>query len=124
MMVGVGAGPVMVAAWMTLLTSIRWRAGTAKVGTNPAVYIGRMNELDKFKEDSAMRLFGRSRVLAIAGKGCVKCGESAVDFRDEISKKEFGISGFCQSCQDDIFGGPDGDDDKDEVLDEVHPIFE
>ena len=38
MMVGVGAGPVMVAAWMTLLTSIRWRAGTAKVGTNPAVY--------------------------------------------------------------------------------------
>ena len=82
-----------------------------------------LNEMDKFKEESAMGLFGRSRLLAIAGKGCVKCGESAVDFRDEISKKEFGISGFCQVCQDDIFGGPDEDDMKGEVLDAVHPIF-
>ena len=63
-----------------------------------------MNELDKAKEDMAMRLFGRSRVLAIAGKGCVKCGEAAASFKDELSKKEFGISGFCQTCQDEIFG--------------------
>jgi hypothetical protein len=47
-----------------------------------------------------------------------------MDFRDELSKKEFGISGFCQSCQDDIFGGPDEDDMKDEVLGQVHAIFE
>ena len=83
-----------------------------------------MSEMDKFKEDTAMKLFGRSRMLAIAGKGCVKCGKPAVDFRDEISKKEFGISGFCQVCQDDIFGGPDEDDMKDEVLGQVHSIFE
>ena len=82
-----------------------------------------MNALDTFKEETAFRLFGRSRSLAIAGNGCVKCGESATDFRDEISRKEFGISGFCQSCQDDIFGGPDEDDIKGEVLDAVHPIF-
>lgn len=25
-------------------------------------------------------------------------------FRDELSRKEFEISGLCQSCQDDIFG--------------------
>lgn len=25
-------------------------------------------------------------------------------FRNEISKKEFKISGMCQKCQDDIFG--------------------
>ena len=25
------------------------------------------------------------------------------EFRDEISKREFGISGMCQSCQDDFF---------------------
>ena len=83
-----------------------------------------MNELDKFKEETAMRLFGRSRSLAIAGSGCVKCGQSAVDFRDELSRKEFNISGFCQKCQDEIFGGPDGDDDKDEVLGEVHQMLE
>lgn len=25
------------------------------------------------------------------------------DFRDELSKKEFNISGLCQKCQDEIF---------------------
>ena len=63
-----------------------------------------MNELDKFKEEMAFQAFGRSRILAQAGNGCVRCGESAVDFRDELSRKEFGISGFCQKCQDKIFG--------------------
>ena len=67
-------------------------------------YTQMMNELDNAKEEMAFTLFGRSRVLAIAGKGCVKCGESAVDFRDELSRKEFGISGLCQGCQDGIFG--------------------
>ena len=66
-----------------------------------------MNELDKAKEEMAFTLFGRSRTLAIAGNGCVKCGESAVDFRDELSRKEFGISGLCQGCQDGIFGAPE-----------------
>jgi len=27
------------------------------------------------------------------------------DFRDELSKKEYSISGMCQSCQDQIFTG-------------------
>ena len=26
------------------------------------------------------------------------------DFRDELSKKEFAISGLCQNCQDKMFG--------------------
>ena len=69
-----------------------------------------MNELDNAKEEMAFKLFGRSRTLAIAGNGCVKCGESAVDFRDELSRKEFGLSGLCQGCQDGIFG-VEGDDE-------------
>ena len=71
------------------------------------LYYIKMNNLDTFKEEMAFKLFGRSRSLAIAGNGCVKCGESAVDFRDEISRKEFGISALCQSCQDGIFGVED-----------------
>jgi hypothetical protein len=65
-----------------------------------------MNELDTFKEETAFRLFGRSRSLAIAGGGCVKCGDIvfSTDFRDELSRKEYGISGLCQCCQDGIFG--------------------
>lgn len=26
------------------------------------------------------------------------------DFKDELSKKEYSISGLCQSCQDSFFG--------------------
>tara|TARA_R110002020_G_scaffold165708_1_gene353354 strand:+ start:460 stop:666 length:207 start_codon:yes stop_codon:yes gene_type:complete len=63
-----------------------------------------LNELDNAKEEMAFKLFGRSRSLAIAGGGCVKCGETATDFRDELSRKEYGISGLCQCCQDGIFG--------------------
>ena len=66
-----------------------------------------MNELDQLKEEMAFQLFGRSRTLALAGNQCVKCGESATDFRDELSQKEYGISGFCQSCQDGVFGVED-----------------
>jgi hypothetical protein len=63
-----------------------------------------MNELDQLKEEMALRAFGRSRVLAQAGNQCVKCGGQATEFNDELSKKEYGISGFCQTCQDKIFG--------------------
>ena len=63
-----------------------------------------LGELDNQKEEMAFSLFGRSRILAIAGNSCVKCGESAVSFKDELSKKEFGISGLCQECQDSFFG--------------------
>ena len=84
-----------------------------------------MNELEQFKEDSAMSLFGRSREIAIAGGQCVKCGSLNLEFRDELSRKEHGISGLCQGCQDEIFGGPEEDDDgeKEIVLDFVHKIL-
>ena len=37
---------------------------------------------------------------------CPLCTEpiKMEDFRDELSKKEFKISGMCQKCQDKIFG--------------------
>ena len=69
------------------------------------LYYKQMNGLEQFKEEMAFKLFGRSRTLAIAGNQCVKCGELATDFSDEISRKEYGISGLCQCCQDGIFGG-------------------
>ena len=81
-----------------------------------------MNALDTFKEETAFRLFGRSRRLAIAGNQCVKCGAHELEFRDELSRKEHGISGFCQTCQDDIFGP--SDDCKDEVLGITHQMFD
>ena len=47
---------------------------------------------------------GFSRVGAVAEGSCVTCQGNATTFRDEISLKEYSISGMCQSCQDSIFG--------------------
>jgi len=35
---------------------------------------------------------------------CVFCKEPALNFRDELSRKEYTISGMCQECQDKMFG--------------------
>jgi hypothetical protein len=61
-------------------------------------------EMEKFLDEIADHAFGRSRTLAIAGRGCVKCGRPANKFRGEIDRKEFLITGYCQACQDDYFG--------------------
>ena len=63
-----------------------------------------MNEVKTFQEDMALKLFGRSKAVATSGGQCVKCGEFNLEFRDELSRKEYGISGFCQCCQDMTFG--------------------
>ena len=34
---------------------------------------------------------------------CVSCKGSATFFKDELSHREYGISGLCQSCQDNVF---------------------
>ena len=51
------------------------------------------------------RLFNRSRSDCITSDTCVMCGQSATNFRDALSRKEFSISGMCQPCQDHVFGG-------------------
>lgn len=41
---------------------------------------------------------------AIASLKCVACNGPASRFRDELSKREFQLSGLCQRCQDKVFG--------------------
>lgn len=47
-------------------------------------------------------LTGVNRVESIENNTCVFCGKVAGKFKDELSKKEFGISGICQHCQDNL----------------------
>lgn len=47
---------------------------------------------------------GRKRVDSIKQDTCAWCGKPATEFRDELSRKEYTISGFCQDCQDKTFG--------------------
>lgn len=35
---------------------------------------------------------------------CILCGNPVAKLRDQLSIREFIISGMCQSCQDDVFG--------------------
>lgn len=55
--------------------------------------------------------FGKQVDLIEQGK-CPLCEETIkMNFKDEISLREFNISGMCQKCQDGFFtGGQDGED--------------
>ncbi len=61
-------------------------------------------------QDPKTRPFTRLAAELIGGlesldKGdCPTCGGSIGPFRDRLSRKEFGISGICQKCQDSVFG--------------------
>ena len=55
-------------------------------------------QIERFPEET----FGRT--TAITGDTCVFCKKPATEFRNEISKREYAISGICQKCQDETFG--------------------
>lgn len=58
-------------------------------------------------EQELEKLTGVDRRAAITADVCVPapigCGKPATQFRDELSRKEFTISGLCQTCQDRFF---------------------
>ena len=51
--------------------------------------------------------FGVHREQAILDEVCVPspigCGQAVTKFNDELSAKEYSISGLCQQCQDNVF---------------------
>jgi hypothetical protein len=61
-------------------------------------------EIKTMKEELGQELFGRSREVALAGGQCIKCGTFNLEFRDELSRREYLLSVWCQSCQDQFFG--------------------
>ena len=54
-----------------------------------------------------MKMMGFGDMVDRVEKGfCPFCNKQVDDneFRDNLSRKEFKISGLCQSCQDEMFG--------------------
>ena len=51
-------------------------------------------------------MFGVSNTAAGASGICIFCGSNvSYDlFRDDLSRKEYGLSRLCQKCQDLVFG--------------------
>jgi uncharacterized CHY-type Zn-finger protein len=62
------------------------------------------NEMNDALEVLTNHLFGRSRFDSMTRNVCVTCGQPIGEFRNELSRKEYTISGMCQSCQDSVFG--------------------
>lgn len=77
-------------------------------------------EIESFLEDFA----GRS--TALSGKKCLApplgCGGDATKFRDELSAREYEISGFCQACQDLVFGGEEALDIDTDICHEPYVV--
>lgn len=48
--------------------------------------------------------FGIDRIKSIRSDKCATCGKDTKEFRNEISRREYTISGMCQECQDSVFG--------------------
>ena len=55
------------------------------------------------------KLTGKDRQRTILAGKCVCCPVAVFieDFTDQLSMKEYNISGMCQSCQDKVFAGPE-----------------
>ncbi len=59
-------------------------------------------------EQFLTRISGSDRRDTIKANFCrpapIGCGLGVNAFRDDLSRKEFTISGLCQPCQDKVFG--------------------
>lgn len=57
------------------------------------------NEVENFIQD----VFGINRKKVIENNICAFCVEPNFEFKDTLSIQEYGISGLCQNCQDEVF---------------------
>lgn len=80
-------------------------------------------EMERFLNDMSEIMFGRSRPASMAEGKCVSCGGDAKEFRDALSRKEFGLSGLCQKCQDEVFA-PEDDWDEDDLAGELYDSYD
>jgi len=61
------------------------------------------NSMDGFINVVGKQIFGIGRKQAHKLNICVTCKDSVLVLRDELSYKEYKISGMCQMCQDKVF---------------------
>ncbi len=55
--------------------------------------------------DTIYSVTGIDRIEVIQNNQCAfKCAEPNFIWENDLSKKEYTISGLCQSCQNDMFG--------------------
>ena len=60
--------------------------------------------------DAFIHTFGFDRIPAIQADRCAKCGNDAKEFKNEVSRKEYAIIGWCQQCQDSFYESGEDED--------------
>ena len=60
-----------------------------------------------FTQFAARIALGQKAVERLDKGTCPICGSTNKTFKDEISKREHGITGLCQVCQDAAFAAPE-----------------
>ena len=53
--------------------------------------------------DLLSAMLGKDREATIQGDTCIVCGKLATTFKDDLSRREYSISGMCKTCQDGFF---------------------
>jgi hypothetical protein len=69
--------------------------------------IERAPGIERSVERLAKLLYGKSLIETIKKDECIHCGKPATEFRDDTSRKEYTITGYCQECQDKFFDDPE-----------------
>lgn len=72
----------------------------------------RSKDMQEALDGLTKSLFGKSNTEAMAQQICIACKAPVTpeSFRDQISAKEYGISGLCQGCQDIAFAPPEDEE--------------
>ena len=70
--------------------------------------MNRSDEMMNLVDGVCKELFGITYTECKATGICVTCHKPIGEFRDNLSAKEYKISGMCQDCQDEIFGIKEG----------------
>lgn len=56
-------------------------------------------------------IMGKNRVEVIHSGRCMTCSGRAAEFKDQLSRREYSITGMCQNCQDAFYNGPNDEGD-------------
>lgn len=59
--------------------------------------------LKEIKNKINTDLFSEWMSRAIKKEMCVQCGAKAINFKDELSAKEYSLTGLCQECQNVLY---------------------
>ena len=64
----------------------------------------RDKNLQDLADTLSIKVFGGSLSEAHKNGTCVQCKKKVGEFKDELSRAEWEISGLCSACQDLFFG--------------------